>query len=126
MSADMSTGLSHHGDQPSTIDYLVPSQFSELGLMRLPKTRLIRAGRCLVQIPHPLVNGITFFLHSRGRFPGTQRSHGESRRIRQPGTDYRERPTKHVVDQVEIDAEFVLCHGSRRGRRREYEWDDYV
>ena len=91
-----------------TIDYLT-EQFSELGLMPgNPDGTWVQAV--------PLV-GIT--PQAGDGFQVTK--DGESHEF-QPGTDY-VAWTKHVVDQVEIDAEFVFVgYGAVAP---EYEWDDY-
>ena len=91
-----------------TIDYLT-EQFSELGLMPgNPDGTWVQAV--------PLV-GIT--PQAGDVFQVTK--DGESHEF-QPGTDY-VAWTKHVVDQVEIDAEFVFVgYGAVAP---EYEWDDY-
>ena len=93
-----------------TIDYLTEQNpFSELGLMPgNPDGTWVQAV--------PLV-GIT--PQAGDGFQVTK--DGESHEF-QPGTDY-VAWTKHVVDQVEIDAEFVFVgYGAVAP---EYEWDDY-
>ena len=91
-----------------TIDYLT-EQFSRLGLVPgSPDGTWVQAV--------PLV-GIT--PKAGDTFQVTK--DGESQEL-QPGTDY-VAWTKHVVDQVEIDAEFVFVgYGAVAP---EYEWDDY-